>query len=134
MLDHAHRSPRPSPRLHLVSSPINLFLTLTPAHIRMVRRELHRLPAGWFRVRAATADDPGGLHQYTYAALDQIGGPAIGAGFTISRQRDHFVVGHRQDERAAMEYWPAVRTIEEAMLFVQHYIHDVLTTWGLQVA
>jgi hypothetical protein len=109
-------------------------MTLTPTHIRAVRRELARLPAGWFQVRTITADDPGGLQQHTYAVLEQIGGPAIGAGFTIRRRQDRFVVGHRQDEQAEAESWPAVRTIEEAMQSVQHYIHDTLTTWGLQVA
>jgi len=109
-------------------------MTLTPAHVRAVRRELARLPAGWFRVRAITADDPSGLQQHTYAVLEQIDGPAIGAGFTIKRQQDRFIVGYRHEEQGEEESWPAVRTIEEAMQSVQYCIHDTLTTWGLQVA
>lgn len=134
MLDGACHDPRPFPRLHLVNSPVNLFMTLAPVNIRAIKRELARLPAGWFQMRTVIADDPGGLHQHTYAVLEQIGGPAIAAGFAIKRQQDRFVVELRPNEQGQAEYWPAVRTIEEAMQAVQHYIHDTLTTWGLQVA
>ena len=80
--------PGPAP----ANAPISLGATLTPADIRAVKRELARLPAGWFQVRAGVEEDPETSHQRSCAVLEQIWGPAIGAAFTIRRRCGLFVV------------------------------------------
>jgi hypothetical protein len=134
MLNRAGSDSDRLPRVRLVSPPINLLMTLTPADIRTVRRESVRLPTGWFLVRIITTTEPEEMYQHTYVILEQIAGPAIGTDFTIRRRKGCFVVSHRKCEQGHTEYWPAVETIEEAIQSVRNYVDDVLTTWGLRIA